>query len=116
MLGYASACGSAISLCAQHVACRTGVVRRYNDCACTLALQRTTAGRPALHGGEPGQVRKEAAIADLRKCRGYGSPPLLCSSDRPDTLLLASSPAHVRLCTLRGLAGSRLVPGRSDGH
>ena len=43
--------------------------------ACTLALQRTTAGRPALHGGEPGQVRKEAAIAILCKCRGYGSPP-----------------------------------------
>src|SRR6266508_1717931 len=83
-----------------------------NECACTLARQRTTAGRPALHGGEPGQVRKEAAIADLRKCRGYGSPPFLCSSDRPDTLLLASSPAHVPLCTLRGLAGSRLVSGR----
>src|ERR1043166_1983575 len=48
-----------------------------NECACTLVLQRTTAGRPALHGGEPGQVRKEAAIANLRKCRGYGSPPPL---------------------------------------
>src|SRR5256885_13501550 len=96
MLGYASACGSAISLCAQHVACRTGVVRRYNDCACTLALQRTTAGRPALHGGEPGQVRKEAAIANLRKCRGDGSPPPLSRqfdfmpfcSPRPDACVL----------------------------
>ena len=39
--------------------------------------QRSMAGRPALHGGEPGQVRKEAAIAILCKCRGYGSPPPL---------------------------------------
>src|SRR5690606_253726 len=36
----------------------------------------TTAGRPALHGSEPGQVRKEAATAILCKCRGYGSPPI----------------------------------------
>jgi lipid A 3-O-deacylase len=33
------------------------------------------AGRPALHGSEPGQVRKEAATAILCKCRGFGSPP-----------------------------------------
>src|SRR3954470_548588 len=38
---------------------------------------RTTAGRPALHGSEPGQVRKEAATAILCKCRGSGSPPPL---------------------------------------
>src|SRR5262249_15148625 len=30
---------------------------------------------PALHGSEPGQVRKEAATAILCKCRGQGSPP-----------------------------------------
>ena len=42
---------------------------------------RSTAGRPALHGREPGQVRKEAATAILCKCRGNGSPPL-CSRPR----------------------------------
>ncbi len=33
------------------------------------------AGLLALHGSEPGQVRKEAAKAILCKCRGSGSPP-----------------------------------------
>jgi hypothetical protein len=36
---------------------------------------RSTAGLPALHDSEPGQVRKEAATAILCKCRGLGSPP-----------------------------------------
>src|SRR5438552_10634714 len=76
---------------ARNIACRTGVVRRYNECASTLAVQRTTAGRPALHGGEPGQVRKEAAIADLRKCRGYGSPPFFAHQI---DLILCCSPAR----------------------
>ena len=49
-------------------------------------MDRSTAGRPALHGREPGQVRKEAAKAILCKCRGNGSPPPLCSSDRPDSI------------------------------
>ena len=40
----------------------------------------TTAGRPALHGSEPGQVRKEAATAILCKCRGSGSPPFPTSA------------------------------------
>src|SRR5688572_21948842 len=31
---------------------------------------RLAAGLPALHGSEPGQVRKEAATAILCKCRG----------------------------------------------
>jgi hypothetical protein len=44
------------------------------------ALFISTAGRPALHGSEPGQVRKEAATAILCKCRGYGSPPFCCAS------------------------------------
>ena len=35
-----------------------------------------TAGLPALHGSEPGQVRKEAATAIFCKCRGSGSPPV----------------------------------------
>jgi lipid A 3-O-deacylase len=39
-----------------------------------------TAGRPALHGSEPGQVRKEAATAILCKCRGFGSPPFFMNS------------------------------------
>ena len=33
------------------------------------------AGLPALHSGELGQIRKEAATAILCKCRGLGSPP-----------------------------------------
>ncbi len=37
------------------------------------------AGLPALHGSEPGQVRKEAAKAILCKCRGSGSPPFIQS-------------------------------------
>ena len=37
------------------------------------AAPESTAGRPALHGREPGQVRKEAATAILCKCRGNGS-------------------------------------------
>jgi len=36
---------------------------------------RVMAGLPALHSGEPGQIRKEAATAILCKCRGLGSPP-----------------------------------------
>ena len=42
-----------------------------------LRIRTTTAGRPALHGSEPGQVRKEAATAIFCKCRGTGSPPIL---------------------------------------
>ncbi len=38
---------------------------------------RSTAGRPALHGRESGQVRKEAATANACKCRDHGSPPLM---------------------------------------
>src|SRR6185437_8068599 len=49
------------------------IVRRYNHVSRSSA--RSTAGRPALHGREPGQVRKEAATAILCKCRGNGSPP-----------------------------------------
>jgi len=40
-----------------------------------LRFALTTAGRLALHRREPGQVRKEAATANLCKCRGNGSPP-----------------------------------------
>src|SRR6185312_10460370 len=40
-----------------------GPVRRYNDDSRNSA--RSMAGRPALHGREPGQVRKEAATAIL---------------------------------------------------
>jgi hypothetical protein len=41
-----------------------------------------------LHGGEPGQVRKEAAIAILCKCRGYGSPPPFLFSSVPGVVAL----------------------------
>lgn len=37
-------------------------------------LESHPAGLPALQGGEPGQVRKEAATAIYCKCRGLGSP------------------------------------------
>ncbi len=33
------------------------------------------AGLPALHSGETGQIRKEAATAIFCKYRGLGSPP-----------------------------------------
>ena len=39
-----------------------------------LVLESVLAGLPALQGGEPGQVRKEAATAIYCKCRGLGSP------------------------------------------
>ena len=85
-----------------------------DNCSLRLGRNRSTAGRPALQRREPGQVRKEAAIADNCKCRGNGSPPLaLCSPDRPDTLSLARWNAHLLRCTLRVLAVSRLASGRS---
>lgn len=37
-------------------------------------LESSSAGLPALQGGESGQVRKEAATAIYCKCRGLGSP------------------------------------------
>ena len=37
-------------------------------------LELLSAGLPALWDGESGQVRKEAATAVYRKCRGLGSP------------------------------------------
>ncbi|CAH1091063.1 hypothetical protein NTG1052_850004 [Candidatus Nitrotoga sp. 1052] len=40
-----------------------------------LGSLKELAGLPALQGGEPGQVRKEAAITIYCKCRGQGSPP-----------------------------------------
>ena len=40
------------------------------------SVEWQTAGLPALQGGEPGQVRKEAATAVYCKCRGLGSPLL----------------------------------------
>ena len=46
-------------------------------CGFAEVAPRSTAGRPALQGREPGQVRKEAATAIHCKCRGNGSPPLL---------------------------------------
>jgi hypothetical protein len=57
-----------------------------------------------LHGGEPGQVRKEAAIAILCKCRGYGSPPLLsrqfgfmlCCSSAADACVHSQYTARLR--------------------
>ncbi len=45
------------------------------DCAFLIFSFSFTAGLPALHGSEPGQVRKEAATAIFCKCRGSGSPP-----------------------------------------
>ena len=70
---------------------------------------RSTAGRPALHGREPGQVRKEAATAILCKCRGNGSPPRLFA--RQITLILRCSPALERSRPFECAARSRqLVP------
>ncbi len=38
-------------------------------------VECVVAGLPALQGGEPGQIRKEAATAVGCKCRGSDSPP-----------------------------------------
>ena len=45
-------------------------------------IVKVMAGLPALHGGEPGQVRKEAAKTIFCKCRGKGSPPNLVDLSR----------------------------------
>jgi len=47
-----------------------GSVEGYKRSAVVLAILEELAGLPALWVGEPGQVRKEAATADYRKCRG----------------------------------------------
>src|SRR6185503_9804936 len=64
------------------------------------------AGRPALHGSESGQVRKEAATAILCKCRGSGSPPLISMNPR---LLLTAA------CVLTAFASApaRAIDGMS---
>ena len=49
------------------------------------SCNRSTAGRPALHGREPGQVRKEAATAIHCKCRDHGSPPIPAFRPRVNT-------------------------------
>ena len=76
--------------------------------------QRSTAGRPALHGGEPGQVRKEAAIAILCKCRGPARHPSLRVSSasmlrcppprRSCTSLVHGAPASARAPCLKPIA------------
>src|SRR5262252_5598042 len=53
------------------------------------------AGLPALHGSEPGQVRKEAATAILCKCRGQGSP-FPCASGRETGRLAVAPPVIMR--------------------
>ncbi|AAQ60050.1 hypothetical protein CV_2378 [Chromobacterium violaceum ATCC 12472] len=55
------------------------------------------AGLPALHGSEPGQVRKEAATVIQCKCRGSGSPPLPFYAFRKDNCKFATL---LRLCTV----------------
>ena len=76
----------------------------------------STAGRPALHGSEPGQVRKEAATAISCKCRGNGSPPnnsshmkniRLAYAGLLVTALLAAGPA-------RAIDGISAEAGRGD--
>ena len=70
-------------------AARATLAARASQAYLRLRQSRSTAGRPALHGSEPGQVRKEAATAILCKCRGYGSPP-------SSTLRLLSERDHAR--------------------
>src|SRR5574343_1377925 len=52
-------------------------------------LEFAPAGLPALQGGEPGQVRKEAATAIYCKCRGLGSPFLFSKAGRMSYQVLA---------------------------
>ena len=40
-----------------------------------LDIQSPADGPPRIVAREPGQVRKEAAITESRKCRGFGSSP-----------------------------------------
>jgi len=84
-------------------------------CGFAEVAPRSTAGRPALQGREPGQVRKEAATAIHCKCRGNGSPPLLFVVQID--LILCCSPAptltyvHVRsaLSPVRAASQADLV-------
>ena len=50
------------------------LAKNSNEKLCVAMLEFAPAGLPALQGGEPGQVRKEAATATYCKCRGLGSP------------------------------------------
>ena len=50
--------------------------QRSHSYAQQIYIAMYMAGLPALHGSEPGQIRKEAATAILCKCRGLGSPPI----------------------------------------
>ena len=94
------------------------VARRSDErlyCGFAEVAPRSTAGRPALQGREPGQVRKEAATAIHCKCRGNGSPPLLFVVQID--LILCCSPAptltyvHVRsaLSPVRAASQADLV-------
>jgi len=57
-------------------------VRKSRRWRCGADRILAVAGLPALWGGESGQVRKEAATAIFRKCRGLGSPHLPALSPR----------------------------------
>src|SRR5690606_15147016 len=54
-------------------------------------LESARAGLPAVRRGQPGQVRKEAATAISRACRGSGSPTRLAPR-APAVPLRAATP------------------------
>ena len=65
------------------------------------------AGLPALQGGEPGRVRKEAATAAYCKCRGSGSPPLPSVICHPSRSSLRGR--HWRVVVLPNLSSHSVV-------
>ena len=71
---------------------------------------RSTAGRPALQGREPGQVRKEAATAIHCKCRGNGSPPFLL---RP---AVVARTASIGYAPVRGAGRGPAAGASGIGH
>jgi len=84
----------------------------------TFALELPAAGLPALWGGEPGQVRKEAATAIDRKCRGSGSPP--CRRRRPTRMVpvggTAAKPAHASFPAIPAPRTGRLLGNAEESR
>ena len=82
---------------------------RHNSVSLRTCGNRITAGPPALHGSEPGQVRKEAAKAILCKCRGPGSPPLFFCDIMRKALLSNTSDEGYAVTRIRNIAVAILM-------
>src|SRR3982750_1077690 len=82
---------------------------RHKSVSLRTCGNRITAGPPALHGSEPGQVRKEAAKAILCKCRGPGSPPLFFCDIMRKALLSNTSDERYAVTPIRNIAVAILM-------